>query len=143
MKKIIMLLMMLIFAGCVTVSVTDDKPAVTLTNKGRIYVGDKYAGLKNMVRELKSAGYEKAYAKAKKREVEACKNRKNSDSKHCETKYRIVVQIPRNTSQNALKAISRELASAGYDHILFKQERTAIAQVGPDPLIQHLYQDKK
>ncbi len=87
--------------------------SVKLSNEGRIYVGNRYTGLKKMVKQLKANG-------AKKED-------------------RIVINIPKNTSPNALKSIGRELASNGYGHILFKQEHKPSAEIGLDPLIKHLY----
>jgi hypothetical protein len=82
--------------------------------QGRIFVGDKYTGLKKMIKQMKADGIEKG-------------------------DY-ITIQIPNNTSKNALTAIGRELASNGYSHILFKHELKPMAEVGPDPLIKHLYE---
>jgi biopolymer transport protein ExbD len=99
--------------GCTTVKV-EKGPTIRMTQQGRIYVGDKYTGLKKMIKQLKSDGI------------------KTSDY--------ITIQIPNNTSKNALTAIGRELASNGYSHILFKHEVKPVSKVGPDPLIKHLYE---
>ena len=130
---VILLILAIGFTGCATsgstgksgkkskstdvVVLVKQAPTVKLTQRGRIYVGDKYTGLKKMVKQIKANGVKKD--------------------------QRIVVQIPRNTSQNALKAIGRELASNGYVHVLFKQELLSSTDVGPDPLIKHLYEKPK
>jgi len=102
-------------AGCSTVRVVKEaEPTIHMTKQGRIYVGDEYTGLKKMVKTLKSTGIKKD--------------------------DRITIEIPKNTSENALKAIGRELASNGYVHILFKQKLEPFVEVGPDPLIKHLYE---
>jgi biopolymer transport protein ExbD len=101
--------------GCSSVRVVKEAgPTIHMTKKGRIYVGDEYTGLKKMVKTLKSKGIKKD--------------------------DRITIEIPENTSKNALKAIGRELASNGYVHILFKHKVEPFAEVGPDPLIKHLYE---
>jgi len=99
--------------GCTTVKV-EAGPTIRMTKEGRIYVGDEYTGLKKMIKQLKSDGIKKDNL--------------------------VTIQIPKNTSQNALKAIGRELASNGYTHILFKHELKPMSVVGSDPLIKHLYE---
>jgi hypothetical protein len=114
-RKITVVLVVIGFvfsSGCRTVSV-DTGPTVVMNNQGRIFVKGKYTGLKKMVKQLKEEGFPK--------------------------KSTITVQIPENTSQNALKAISRELASNGYTHFLFMHARKPSVQLGPDPLVKHLY----
>jgi hypothetical protein len=102
-------------SGCSTVRVVKEvEPTIHMTKQGRIYVGDEYTGLKKMVKTLKSKGIKKD--------------------------DRITIEIPKNTSENALKAIGRELASNGYVHILFKHKIEPFVEVGPDPLIKHLYE---
>lgn len=69
---------------------------VRLSPQGRIYVGDKYTGLKKMVKQLKTEG--------------------------ANTNDRIAISIPANTSQKALTAIGRELATNGFGYIHFEQK---------------------
>lgn len=93
-------------------SVTRKEVSIRLSSEGRIYVGDKYTGLKKMVKQLKADGAKK------------------SD--------RIIIHIPKHTSPESIKAIGRKLASNDYVHILFKQEQKASVIMGSDPFIQDL-----
>jgi len=94
-------------AGCKSVTV-EDAATVVMDSGGHIYVGGKYTGLKKMVKQLKREGYGKD--------------------------YKIIIQIPQNTSQNALRAIGRELVSNGYPRFFFRHERKAKVLLGPDPM---------
>ncbi len=94
-------------------SVTRKEVSVRLASDGRIYVGDRYTGLKKMTKQLKADGAKKT--------------------------DRIIIYIPRHTSPKAMKSIGRELASNGYAHILFKQEQKPTVIIGHDPLIKHLH----
>jgi len=94
-------------AGCKSMAV-ENAATVVMDSGGYIYVGGKFTGLKKMVKQLKHEGYSRDYT--------------------------IIVQIPQNTSQRALSAIGRELASNGYPHFLFRHERKAKVLLGPDPM---------
>jgi len=91
-------------------SVTRKEVSVRLSSEGRIYVGDRYTGLKKMVKQLKADGAKK------------------SD--------RIIIYIPTHTSPESMKAIGRKLASNNYVHILFKQEQKPSVIIGSDPFTQ-------
>ncbi len=97
--------------GCTTSRMGSKEISVRLSNEGRIYVGDRYTGLKKLVKQLKANGARK--------------------------EDRIVINIPNHTSPNALKGIGRELASNGYSHILFKQEHKPSVKKGRSPLMKH------
>jgi biopolymer transport protein ExbD len=88
------------------------KPTVRLSQTGRIYVGEKYTGLRKLVSELKSSGISK--------------------------KTRIVVEIPDNTSADALASISKELRKGGYRRFCFTKPRKATAERGVDPFLKHM-----
>ena len=94
--------------GCTTGQVGGKEVSVRLSNEGRIYVGERYTGLKKMVKQLKADGTKK--------------------------EDRIVIYIPPHTSQKAMTSIGRELASNGYPHILFKQEQRPSITIGHPPL---------
>jgi len=93
-------------------SVTRKEVSVRLSSEGRIYVGDKYTGLKKLVKQLKADGAKK------------------SD--------RIIIHIPKHTSPEAMKSIGRKLASNNYVHILFKQEKKTSVIIGSDPFVEDL-----
>jgi len=104
---------LMLFQGCATTSGEGKDVSVRLSNKGevsvisvfsvrlspqgQIYVGDRYTGLKKMVKQLKADGA------------------KPDD--------RIVIIIPARTSPKALKAIGRELATNGYGYTHFEHEK--------------------
>ena len=92
-------------------------PTVRLSNEGRIYVGKKYTGLTKLVTELKSRGIK--------------------------PNTRIVIEIPHNTSPDAIAAISRELIRHGYRRYVFNKPVKAVAEKGLDPLIKHLEKKPK
>jgi hypothetical protein len=98
--------------GCATLGGSSSEPTVRLSNDGRIYVGQTYTGLTKLVSRLKADGI------------------KSSE--------RIIIEIPQNTSNNAISAISRELSSKGYRRFVFNKPLAATAQKGLDPLIKHL-----
>ncbi len=97
--------------GCATLDDNSSTAAVRLAEDGRIYVGKTYTGLTKLVAKLQSDGIKPS--------------------------VRIIVEIPQNTSPNAINAISRELVSNGYRRILFNKPRRATAQKGVDPLTGH------
>jgi biopolymer transport protein ExbD len=92
-------------------------PTVRLSDEGRIYVGKKYTGLTKLASELKSKGIK--------------------------TNVRIIIEIPHNTSPDAIAAISRELVRHGYRRYLFNKPQKATAEKGLDPLIKHLEKKPK
>ena len=98
--------------GCATIGGGSAEPTVRLSNDGRIYVGKTYTGLTRLVSHLKAN-------KVKPGE-------------------RISIEIPHNTSQNAISAIGRELSSKGYRRFAFNKPLKASSQKGLDPLIRHL-----
>ncbi len=92
-------------------------PIVRLSDEGRIYVGKKYTGLTKLASELKS--------------------------QKIKTSARITIEIPHNTSPDAITAISRELIRHGYRRYLFNKPVKATAEKGLDPLIKHLEKKPK
>ena len=92
-------------------------PTVTLSDDGRIYVGKKYTGLTKLVAELKTKGIK--------------------------PDTRIIIEIPENTSPNAITSISRELIKHGYRRYVFNKPVKAVAERGLDPLIKHLEKKPK
>ncbi len=92
-------------------------PTVKLSNEGRIYVGKKYTGLTKLVTELKSRGIK--------------------------PNTRIVIEIPHNTSPDAIEAIAKELLRHGYRRYVFNKPVKAVAEKGLDPLIKHLEKKPK
>lgn len=119
MKLSILLLgaMLSSLTGCATAGPARlPKVSVTLREDGRIYVEDVYTGLSNLAPHLKKLG--------------------------CGGATRITVEIPANTSSNAMAQISRELRTAGFGRFLFAKPRRAIAVVGDDPLLKRFKEAK-
>jgi len=98
--------------GCATLGASNKEPTVRLSDEGRIYVGETYTGLTKLVSQLKADGIKPG--------------------------SRITIEIPQNTSQNAITAISRELLSKGYRRSVFSKPLKATAEKGVDPLLKHL-----
>jgi biopolymer transport protein ExbD len=98
--------------GCATAGRNTGSATVTLSNDGRIHVGTTYTGLRKLVAQLKANGITPA--------------------------TRITVEIPQNTSPNAIAAITRELSNNGYRRLIFSKPRRAISVKGSDPLTKHL-----
>jgi hypothetical protein len=90
---------------------SSQKSIVRLSDSGRIYVGETYTGLKKLVAMLKSKGYKPEHA--------------------------ITVEIPKNTSQKALKAIRHELMRKGYGKVRFRKPQVIKAERGPDPFLRN------
>ncbi len=113
-------LTLLLFAtliGCASPrAATANDAQVRLTDDGRIYVGKTYTGLTKLTAQLKALGVK--------------------------SETRIKVEIPHNTSSNAIIAIGRELASSGYPRFVFSKPRRASAEKGADPLLLHLAPEK-
>jgi hypothetical protein len=86
------------------------EPQVRLSEEGRIYVGDTYTGLAKLSAQLKKDGFK--------------------------TQDQITVQIPQNTSPNALAAISKELANNGFRRFIFSKPRKTVVEKGVDPLLK-------
>jgi len=93
------------------------EPTVRLSNEGRIYVGKRYTGLAKLAGELKAKGIK--------------------------PETRIVIEVPHNTSPDALAAIAKELMRNGYRRYVFNKPRTTTAEKGYDPLIKHLEKKPK
>jgi len=85
---------------------------VRLNQDGRIYVGETYTGLPGMAAQLRKDGVK--------------------------AQTMIMVEIPQNTSPDAMSAIGRELASNGYRLFIFSKPRKAVAEKGVDPLLKNL-----
>jgi uncharacterized protein (DUF362 family) len=56
---------------------------------------------------------------------------------------RIVIEIPHNTSPDAIEAIAKELLRHGYRRYVFNKPVKAVAEKGLDPLIKHLEKKPK
>lgn len=83
---------------------------IRLTEEGKIYVGEAYTGLSKMITQLKKDGIR--------------------------PKEQITVEIPENTSPNAISAIGRELASNGFRRFVFSKPRKTVVEKGMDPLLK-------
>ncbi len=109
-SSIAVLFFFLPLLGCVSAQASRiDEFDVRLTPDGRIYVGDTYTGLAKLAAQLKANGV--------KRETQ------------------ITIQIPHNTSPDAISSIGRELASSGYRRFVFSKPRRAVVEKGADPLL--------
>ena len=98
--------------GCATAGRNSGSATVTLSNDGRIHVGTKYTGLRKLVAQLKANGIKPA--------------------------TRIMIEVPQDTSSNAIAAITRELSNNGYRRLVFSKPRRATAEKGSDPFTKHL-----
>jgi biopolymer transport protein ExbD len=98
--------------GCATAGRNPGSATVTLSHDGRIYVGTKYTGLRKLAAQLKADGIKPT--------------------------TRIMVEIPQDTSPNAMSAIGRELSSNGYRRFAFSKPRRALSVKGSNPLTKHL-----
>ena len=88
----------------------DVEAQVRLSQDGRIYVGDTYTGLAKLSAQLKKNGFK--------------------------TQEQITIEIPQNTSPNALSAIGQELASHGFRRFVFSKPRKTVVEKGVDPLLK-------
>jgi len=118
-------IILLLAIACTVLPCSDSKafwgkktePTVRLSTEGRVYVGKRYTGLAKLGSELKAKGIK--------------------------PDTRIVVEIPHNTSPDALAAIAKELMRNGYRRYVFNKPRKAVAEKGYDPLIKHLEKKPK
>lgn len=107
-------LTVLLFAdGCASAGGAGGGEAhVRLSDEGRIYVGKTYVGLSGLAAQLKNDGVK--------------------------LQTRIMVEIPQNTSPDAMSAIGRALASNGYRRFMFSKPQKTVAEKGLDPLLKNL-----
>ena len=104
------LALLLSLTGCTTMSRAEaPSGTVTLTESGRLYVGQTHTGLAGMARKLRTDG--------------------------CTRQSRITVEIPHDTSPAVMQEISRHLASGGFHRFIFVKPRRAVSEVGEDPMV--------
>jgi hypothetical protein len=104
------LLILTLSHGATAQVLGDVEAQVRLSQDGRIYVGDTYTGLAKLSAQLKKNGFK--------------------------TQEQITIEIPQNTSPNALSAIGQELASNGFRRFIFSKPRKTVVEKGVDPLLK-------
>lgn len=98
----------LLTGGCASMRVIETRDEeIRLSSQGRLYVGDTLVALNTLGGELRKRGY-------------------SADQQ-------ITIEIPHNTSPNAITAIGRELAAHGYRRVIFSKPRQTIVEKGDDP----------